>query len=112
MIKNIFKTIKANLKRNLEKNDIDIKEFEEKSKKGAIIFDVRNNSEYKEGHINGAISFPDYNINEETIKKFNLNHEDVILVYCSTGSRSKKAKKRLEKLGFENVYNLYNGWKN
>ena len=110
MIKNIFNFIKENLKRGLDKNDIDIKEFEEKAKNGAIILDVRNKSEYKEGHINGAISFPDYDINEENIKKLKLNQNDIILVYCSTGGRSKNAKNKLEKLGFKNVYNLYSGW--
>ena len=110
MIKHIIEKIKKNLKRNLDNNDIDIKEFEQKMKKGAVVLDVRSNLEYTEGHIDGAICLPEYDINIENINKVIQNKDETILVYCSTGERSKRAKQKLNKLGYKNVYNLYEGF--
>lgn len=62
----------------------------------------------EEGHINGAILIPEYELKRDA-DKFLTNKEEVIVVYCSTGTRSKKAQKELKEKGYKNVYNLYNG---
>ena len=72
------------------------------------LIDVRSNQEYEEGHLSGAINIPVYNIENEIEKKVK-NKNDIIILYCSSGNRSKEAKKILEKLGYENVYNLKGG---
>ena len=44
-----------------------------------------------------------------------VNTEDkqqLIIVYCSSGYRSKKVQKKLENIGYKKVYNLYNGLSN
>ena len=38
--------------------------------------------------------------------------KSIIILYCKTGGRSSKALKKLQKLGYENVYNLKNGLDN
>ncbi len=107
-MKKIAKRMKEYFKRKIDKDDITIEELENLRKKGVKIIDVRSPQEYKEGHIDGAISIPEYEIKKEIIDKINPKEE--IIVYCSSGQRSKKAKDKLERLGYEKVYNLYNGW--
>ena len=77
-------------------------------KEGATIIDVRSPQEYREGHVDGAISIPDYQIKNEIEKKI-PNKDELIVVYCSTGHRSQKAQQTLEGLGYKNVYNVYEG---
>lgn len=89
-------------------------QFEDVKKKvnnGAILVDVRSLQEYKEGHLIDAIHLADYDI----LGKHNLvlpNKEKTIIVYCQNGGRSKKAYKKLKKLGYKNVYNLCGGLDN
>ena len=95
------------LKRSFDDNkDITKEELDLYIKQGATIIDVRSPQEYKEGHINGAISIPDYQIKREIEKKIQ-NKNELIIVYCSTGHRSQKSQKILENLGYTNVYNVY-----
>ena len=67
-----------------------------------VILDVRTQEEYDEAHIDGAILIPDYEINvkAESILKDN---NQLILVYCRSGRRSKLAAEELVKLGYTNV---------
>lgn len=105
MLKKIKNLIKKKNNRGMEQPDITMEELKKLEKKGAILIDVRSPQEYKEGHLNGAISLPEYEIKEnvETILK---NKKEIIIVYCSSGSRSKKAQKELIEMGYETVYNL------
>ena len=98
------------LKRGYE-NDITIEKLEEMKKQGAVIIDVRSLQEFKEGHIEGAISIPEYEI-KKRVKNELPNLEQIIIVYCGTGHRSKRSQKLLEKMGYSQVYNLVNGWQN
>lgn len=103
------KNFKGSFKRGfVENSDITEEEFEKYKKNGAIIVDVRSPQEYKEGHIDGAICIPEYEI-EKTAEKILKNKNDIIVVYCSTGHRSKKAQAELEKMGYNNVLNVYGG---
>ena len=102
--------MKEYFKRKIDKDDITIEELENLRKKGVKIIDVRSPQEYKEGHIDGAISIPEYEIKKDIIDR--ISPEEEIIVYCSSGQRSKKAKQKLEKLGYKKVYNLYNGLEN
>ena len=69
---------------------------------GYIILDVRTQEEYDEAHIDGAILIPDYEITAkaESILK---DKNQLILVYCRSGRRSKLAAEALVKLGYTNV---------
>ena len=72
------------------------------------LIDVRSNQEYEEGHLVGAINISMYTIEKE-ILNYVKNKNDLIILYCSSGGRSREAKKTLENLGYQNVYNLKGG---
>ena len=67
-----------------------------------ILLDVRTQQEYKQGHIPGAICVPNEAIGSGEISEL-PDKEQLILVYCRSGNRSKKACATLSDLGFENV---------
>ena len=98
------------LKRSYD-NNISIEKLKEMENKGYIVIDVRSPQEYKEGHIEGAISIPEYEL-ENRARNELIDLEKPIIVYCSTGHRSKRAQKLLEQMGYREIYNLENGWKN
>ena len=75
---------------------------------GAILLDVRSPQEYAEGHLKNAILLPFYEI-EKNYNNILPNKLQPIIVYCSSGYRSQKAKIKLEKLGYMKVYNLCDG---
>ena len=72
------------------------------SEKGYIIIDARTQSEYDEGHIAGAILIPEYEIASRAENEL-PDKNQLILVYCRSGRRSKIAAAELVKLGYTNV---------
>lgn len=67
-----------------------------------IIVDAREQSEYDEGHIKGAIVIP-YTEIEQKAEEMLLDKEQLILVYCRSGRRSKIAAQSLANMGYKNV---------
>ena len=67
-----------------------------------IILDVRTAQEYSEKHIPGAINIPNETIGTEAIPEL-PDKEQLILVYCRSGNRSKQASEKLVKLGYTNI---------
>ena len=67
-----------------------------------IILDVREQYEFDEGHIEGAILIPYTEIAEKAEGVLN-DKDQLILVYCRSGRRSKIAAEELVKLGYTNV---------
>ncbi len=72
------------------------------TKKDYIIIDARTQEEFDEGHIENAILIPEYEITERAEKEL-PDKEQLILVYCRSGRRSKIAAEELVKLGYTNV---------
>lgn len=72
--------------------------------KDEIILDVREQEEYDEKHIPGAILFPVGMIDEETAAGVIPEKDTMILVYCRSGNRSKTASQKLADLGYTQVY--------
>ena len=67
-----------------------------------IILDVRTEEEFSSGHIKGAVLIPDYEIADRA--EAELPDKDMlILVYCRSGNRSKRASEVLVSLGYTNV---------
>lgn len=106
----MFKKIKQILYRSLETKEISYKKLEEimKNNPKAILVDVRSKQEYNEGHLDGAINIPLYDL-EKQIEKLPPDKQCAVILYCRSGHRSRQAKEKLEKLGYENIYNLKNG---
>ncbi len=71
--------------------------------KDAVILDVRTVSEYDSGHIPGAVCIPNEIVSEVAPDEL-PDPNQVILVYCRSGRRSKEASAKLAALGYTNVY--------
>ena len=69
---------------------------------GYIILDVRTVGEYKEKHIPGAINIPNETIGTEEPELL-PDKEQLILVYCRSGNRSKQAAAKLASQGYTNI---------
>lgn len=67
-----------------------------------IILDVRTQEEYDAGYIPGAILIPDFEIADRAEKEL-PDKDQLILVYCRSGNRSKKASAQLVAMGYTNV---------
>ena len=74
--------------------------MEEKS--GYIILDVRRPDEFAAGHIPNAINVPLETIGNSEIPEL-PNKDQLILVYCRSGRRSKEAAEKLVALGYTNI---------
>ena len=72
------------------------------TEKDFIIIDARTEEEYNEGHIEGAILIPEYEIGERAEKEL-PKKDQLILVYCRSGRRSKIAAQALADSGYTNV---------
>jgi len=72
------------------------------TEEGYIILDVRTQEEYDEGHIPGAIVISHEEITEKA-EKVLTDKEQLILVYCRSGRRSKIAAEALAELGYTNI---------
>ena len=97
--------------RKIDMYDISDEDLSSIILKGAIIVDVRSPQEYEEGHMEGAILLPEYDIKKKAREVLQDKNKDIV-VYCSSGTRSKKAQKELQDMGYTKVYNLYNGFQN
>ena len=72
------------------------------TEKDYVIIDARTEEEFAEGHIENAILIPEYEIKDRAEKEL-PDKEQLILVYCRSGRRSKIASEELVKLGYSNV---------
>ena len=72
------------------------------SETGYIILDVRRSDEYAAGHIPGAILIPNEAIGSDPIPEL-PDKDQLIMVYCRSGNRSKQASDKLVKLGYTNI---------
>lgn len=71
----------------------------------AIILDVRENHEYREGHIKGALHIPLYFLEDRALEELTDLHQP-IYVYCRSGVRSKVACHILASQGYDKAYDL------
>ena len=72
------------------------------SEEGYIILDTRTQEEYDEGHIPGAIVIPHDEITDRAEEEL-PDKDQLLLVYCRSGRRSKLAAEALVELGYTNI---------
>ena len=70
---------------------------------GHVIVDVRRADEYAAGHIPGAILIPNESIGTEKPEQL-PDKDQIILIYCRSGNRSKQAAQKLADMGYTNIY--------
>lgn len=106
----MFRKIRKILYRSIDNREISYKKLQEMIKKydNTILVDVRSSQEFAENHLEGAINIPIFDLNQKA-EEILKDKQQIIIAYCSTGSRSKRAKEMLETLEYENVYHLKNG---
>jgi phage shock protein E len=87
-----------------------LKELIDNKNKEYLLIDVRSEREYNSGYIPTAINIPHTEIQEHAEK---IPKDKLIVVYCKVGVRAESARKKLIKLGYENVINFggTNSWK-
>lgn len=79
-----------------------------KEDRNGILIDVRSIQEYNEYHLNGAICIPLYEL-QIKIENIVQNKQQLIIVYCQSGARSKKGVEVLEAIGYTNLYEIDGG---
>ena len=87
--------------------DVEANDIENLLKNKEFLLDVREEYEYQDGHIKGAINLP---LREILEKKDTLPKDKDIYVYCRSGHRSADAVNFLKSLGFEKVHNVDGGF--
>lgn len=84
------------------------------NREDAVFLDIREDGEYRSGHIPEAVHIPASQLSERA-KELEKHKGRPVIAYCRSGSRSASAGRILKKNGFENVYNLGGGimaWQN
>ena len=74
----------------------------------AVMIDMREDKDYREGHIINAIHAPASKLDNYT-GKLEKYRDQPLIVYCRSGQRSNAVCSKLRKQGFESVYNLKGG---
>ena len=74
----------------------------------AVLVDVRSIQEYKEYHLEGAICIPEYELFQK-IETILQDKDQMIILYCQSGARSKKAANLLQKMGYQTIYEIEKG---
>lgn len=99
--------------RGEEENSIDYESAKIilKNDKQAMLVDVRSPQEYKEGHLEGSINVPLYDL-ERNCDELVKQKENTIILYCQSGNRSKKALKILQEQSCSNLYQIDGGLDN
>lgn len=78
-----------------------------------VILDVRSVAEFEKGHVPGAVNL-DISSTQFADKAATLDKSKTYLVNCAVGMRSARACKKLESMGFTNLFDLapgFDGWK-
>ena len=76
-----------------------------KTEQNYILLDVRSDMEYSAGHIPGAVLLPNETIGSDPIPQLPAQNQ-LIMVYCRSGNRSKQAAEKLVRLGYTNVVEI------
>ena len=70
---------------------------------GHVVVDVRRQDEYDAGHIPGAILIPNESIGCDSPEAL-PDYDQIILIYCRSGNRSKQAAQKLASMGYTHIY--------
>jgi rhodanese-related sulfurtransferase len=74
----------------------------------ALVLDVREDKEFRDGHILNAVNIP-LGLLESRLDEINGHKEKPVIVYCRTGQRAAKAGAILQRQGFNAIYKLNGG---
>ena len=77
---------------NRQSQNLSLNEIKEiiRNDENVILIDVRSRQEFLEGHLNGSINIPLYEL-EQCCERKLIDKNSIIITYCQCGARSKKA---------------------
>src|SRR5207247_10130607 len=111
---NTYKQLMEEARQAVPEVTIDeVKNRVERGEKWALL-DVREREEYREGHLDGALSLP-RGFLEMRVEEAVPDKSAPIIAYCAGGVRSLIAARTLKEMGYENVASMaggYTAWKN
>lgn len=81
-------------------------EYMDEQKISYIIVDVRRADEFTEGHLQGAVNVPNESVTEEGPNPMLPGLDQIYMVYCRSGRRSKEAADKLQKAGYTRVIDM------
>ena len=81
----------------------------ERIKSGAVLIDVREDSEFETAHAHGAKHMGRGVIDRDIVQNFTEKDTELIL-YCGGGYRSALAADMIQKMGYTNVWSMAGGW--
>jgi rhodanese-related sulfurtransferase len=71
---------------------------------GAYLIDVREDEEFAEGHLPGAVNVPLSRL--EQIRQKVEEKDSLVYLYCRSGIRAEKAKRQMNAWGYNNVVSI------
>lgn len=72
---------------------------------GAVLLDVRERDEYREGHIPESVNLPLISLQAD-VERLIPDHQTPVFLYCYSGARSGHALSVMKRMGYENLTNL------
>jgi len=90
--------------------EMDVEQARQLTEGGAVLIDVREDTEWDAGHARGAIHIGK-GVIERDIEKRVPDHAAEIVLYCGGGYRSALAAKSLGDMGYTNVVSMAGGWR-
>lgn len=81
----------------------------ERIKSGAVLIDVREDSEFETAHADGAKHMGRGVIDRDIVQTF-PNKDTELILYCGGGYRSALAADMIQKMGYTNVWSMAGGW--
>lgn len=85
---------------------ISVSEAADRFAAGAYLLDVREQSEWNEGHINGAVLIP---LGELSTRLSEIPADRDVLIICRSGNRSAQARDQLRSAGYPNTTSIDGG---
>ena len=90
--------------------EVNIDEYKKMPKQGHVLIDVREDSEWQDGHAAGAVHLGK-GVIERDIEKAIPDKDATLVLYCGGGYRSALATDNIQKMGYRNVLSLDGGWR-
>ena len=87
-------------------NVVDVHEAQRRQASGALLVDVREPSEWQQGHAPDAVLVPLGSLLDRIAE---IPRDRDVLLICRSGNRSGTAQRRLQQAGFERVFNVSGG---
>ena len=85
---------------------VDVREASRRQAAGALLIDVREQSEWNQGHAPGATLIP---LGSVPNRLTDIPRDQDVLLICRSGNRSRSAQRQLQQLGYQRVFNVTGG---